>query len=290
MLDDRTGNPYARVTDWSDNGSQTTMDIPRFNATESPGEISRALGEAGCVVVEKVQDVADREAVREELATYMERVKVADDDPQAFYPGLTRRTSALVARSETVGRMVLHDQTIRLCDHFLKPNGEFGYQLHVTAALEVGPGAREQVLHREEDPFTFFPPPRPTLIVASMWAITDFHSANGATLVVPGSHKWPADRRAQRSEIVAAEMPAGSVLYWLGGTLHGAGANTSQDWRYGIILTYSAGWLRQEENQYLDVPPEVAKKLPPALRSMIGYRMYQALGFSLIRDVDNHAD
>ena len=114
--------------------------------------------------------------------------------------------------------------------------------------------------------------------------------ANGATLVVPGSHTWPEDRVAQRSEIRPAEMPAGSVLYWLGGTLHGAGANVSQDWRYGVILAYSLGWLRQEENQYLDVPPHVAKDLPPALRDIIGYRMHHALGFSIDRHVGTVPD
>ena len=76
-------------------------------------------------------------------------------------------------------------------------------------------------------------------------------------------------------------MPAGSVLYWLGGTLHGAGANVSNDWRYGVILTYSLGWLRQEENQYLDVPSEEVKKLPKALARLIGYRAYGGLGFSI---------
>ncbi|MEO2176854.1 MAG: phytanoyl-CoA dioxygenase family protein [bacterium] len=65
---------------------------------------------------------------------------------------------------------------------------------------------------------------------------------------MPGSHKWPGDRKVINEEIVEAEMPAGSVLYWTGGLLHGAGANTSQEWHYGVILTYSAGWLRQEEN------------------------------------------
>ena len=85
-------------------------------------------------------------------------------------------------------------------------------------------------------------------------------------------------------------MPAGSVLYWLGGTLHGAGANTSQDWRYGVILTYSCGWLRQEENQYLDVPAEMARRLSPALRDIIGYKMYHGLGFSLNRDVGVRPD
>jgi len=79
-------------------------------------------------------------------------------------------------------------------------------------------------------------------------------------------------------EVVSAEMPAGSVLLWLGGTLHGAGANRSNDTRYGVILTYSLGWLRQEENQYLDVPPQVASELSPDLREAIGYEMYGALG------------
>lgn len=261
------------------------MTIVRLAADESRTEVARALEEHGCVVVTGLLDPADRAAVQAELAPYMARVKVAEDNPKAFYPGLTRRTSALVARSATVGRMVMNEHTTALCDHFLIPNGEFGYQLHVTAALEVGPGARAQVLHREHDAFTFFPHPRPNLVVASMWGVTDFRADNGATLVVPGSHTWPGDRRATAAEIVAAEMQAGSVLYWLGGTLHGAGANTSKDWRYGIVLTYSPAWLRQEENQYLDVPPEIARSLSPALRDMIGYKMYQALGYSLNRDV-----
>jgi ectoine hydroxylase-related dioxygenase (phytanoyl-CoA dioxygenase family) len=266
------------------------MSIPCFSSGDAPADIAVALGDAGCVVVTGLLSAAERAAVREELAPHMEKARVAKDNPADFYPGLTRRTTALVARSATVGRLVMHDRSLDLCERFLTPNSQPGYQLHVTAALEVGPGAREQVLHREHDAFTYFPHPRPNLIVASMWAITDFRAANGATLVVPGSHTWPEDRVAKRSEILAAEMPAGSVLYWLGGTLHGAGANVSQDWRYGVILTYSLGWLRQEENQYLDVPPHVAKDLAPALRDIIGYRMHHALGFSIDRHVGTVPD
>ncbi|MBT3734060.1 MAG: mitomycin antibiotic biosynthesis protein, partial [Gammaproteobacteria bacterium] len=196
------------------------------------------------------------------------------------YPARTRRTTALLTRSNTVAeQLVPHPISTGGCDRFLLPNGEVGYQLHVTAALEVGPGAREQVLHREEDSFTFFPVPRPNLIVASMWAISDFRSDNGATLIVPGSHKWPAERVPESHEIVPAEMPAGSVLFWSGGLLHGAGANTSQDWRYGVILTYSLGWLRQEENQYLDVPAEQVIRLSPKVKQIAGFEMYRALGF-----------
>lgn len=266
------------------------MSIPTIPAGTAPERIAEALDDAGCVVVAGVLDAAGRQAVRAELAPHMARAQVVDDDPTQFYPGRTRRTTALVARSETVGTLVTDGGTLALCDRFLTPNGEFGYQLHVTAALDVGPGARRQMLHREHDAFTFFPHPRPNMIVASMWAITDFRSDNGATLIVPGSHRWPEDRTPEEREIAAAEMAAGSVLYWLGGTLHGAGANTSSDWRYGVILTYSLGWLRQEENQYLDVPPEVARTLTPELRDLIGYRMYHALGFSVNRDVGVRPD
>ncbi len=74
-------------------------------------------------------------------------------------------------------------------------------------------------------------------------------------------------------------MPAGSVLLWMGGTLHGAGANMSGDWRNGVILTYSLGWVRQEENQYLNVPRERMAELSPEVRRIVGFDMYAALGF-----------
>jgi ectoine hydroxylase-related dioxygenase (phytanoyl-CoA dioxygenase family) len=253
--------------------------IPRHSVLDPFDDLAAALDHAGCLVVTGVADGATRDAIATELAPHMRAARVREDEPGEFYPGRTRRVTALVTRSPRIGEFVLHPTATAVCDHFLKPNAPFGYQLHVTAALEVGPGARSQVLHREEDAFTYFPLPRPNLIVATMWAISDFRADNGATLVVPGSHRWEAERKPEPGEIRSAEMPAGSVLFWLGGTLHGAGPNTSNDWRYGVILTYSLGWLRQEENQYLDVPPEVAERLSPELRRMIGYEMHQALGF-----------
>ncbi|MEM7273143.1 MAG: phytanoyl-CoA dioxygenase family protein [Actinomycetota bacterium] len=259
---------------------EVMMAIPRFTATGSLDHLVDALDEAGCAVVTDVMDDETRAAIRSDLAPSMTAAEVGTDDPAAFYPGQTRRVTALVARSATVTDHLLANRiSTDICDALLLPNSPAGYQLHVTAALEVGPGARSQILHREEDPFPFFQPPRPTLIVASMWAVSDFRAENGATLLVPGSHRWPGDRRATEDEIVPAEMPAGSVLYWLGGTLHGAGASTAEDWRYGVILTYSLGWLRQEENQYLDVPPARRAELSPEVRRLAGFDMHGALGF-----------
>ncbi|NNL86779.1 MAG: phytanoyl-CoA dioxygenase family protein, partial [Myxococcales bacterium] len=186
--------------------------------------------------------------------------------------------------SETARVFVVHPIIRTVCDHFLLPNCPPGgrYQLHVSAAVEVGPGARRQALHREEDTFPFFALPRPNLVVATMWAISDFTADNGGTLLVPGSHRWEAGRRPRPEEVTSVEMEAGSVLFWLGGTLHGAGANTSDEWRYGVILTYSLGWLRQEENQSLAVPPAVARTLSTELLDMIGNTPNGALGIHAV--------
>ena len=257
------------------------MTIQHYAADAPLDEIAATLEHDGCVVVTDLIDEKLRNQVKQELSPHMARPHVIqDDDPEAFYPGKTRRVSALVSRSDSVTQQLIdHPVSRKMCHSTLLPNSEYGYQLHVTAALEVGPGAREQILHREEDSFTYFPLPRPNLITASMWAISDFRADNGATLLVPGSHKWAAGREPSSDEIIQAEMPAGSVLYWMGGLLHGAGSNTAEDWRYGVILTYSAGWVRQEENQYLDVPAERLAALSPELRQVLGFDMYSALGF-----------
>ena len=257
-----------------------TKAIPNCGPKTPLDQMYAMLEAEGCLVV---RDLADSDAirqVREELSRPFAQVTVDNDDPEAFYPGNTRRMPALMHRSKTARQLMMDPVVEQLGDRHLSKNSK-NWQLNVSAALEIGPGSRDQILHREEDPFLFFSLPRPNLIVASMWSITDFRKDNGATLLVPGSHKWDKNRTVKEKEICSAEMPAGSVLYWLGGTLHGAGANTSRDWRYGIILTYSLGWLRQEENQFLDVPAEVAKKLPPQLAQLIGYKTYDSLGFSI---------
>ena len=257
------------------------MPIPQYPAGTSADKIATALGDAGCVVVTGVMDEALRAAIKGELAPHMADAQVAEeDDPEEFYPARTRRISALVARSPSItDNLIAHPLSKHVYETHLSDNAEHGCQLHVSAALEVGPGAREQILHREEDPFSFFPLPRPNIIVASMWAISDFRADNGATLLVPGSHTWPADRKPEPDEIISAEMPAGSVLFWMGGLLHGAGENTSQDWRYGVILTYSLGWVRQEENQYMDVPRARLAELSPEIRRIVGFDMHGAPGF-----------
>ena len=259
---DRPAIPVVRLEDLLENG------IP-------------ALEEAGCLVITGVTGVSERQRARAELAPHMDRTPVRqENETEAFFPGHTRRIASLVARSETARDWIMHPLAKTLCDRFLLPHCDDRYQLHIGGALEVGPGASRQVLHRAEDVYPHFPRPCHELVLSTMWAVTDFTAENGGTLLVPGSHRWPAGRRPEEDEIVAAEMEAGSVLIWLSAMLHGAGANVSDRWRYGVIVTYSLGWLRQEENQTIAVPKELARQLPGDLLDMIGYTQNGSLGFS----------
>jgi hypothetical protein len=266
--------------------------IPVLSAKASADDLQEALDSDGCAVVRGAIDEGVLRRIAQEIGAHVDRA-----DPDAgrmanaflaatpgfpykdFYQGNTRRVIGIVRKSPTFAGLIKHPIILSACDATLAPNCD-AYQVHAAAALVVGPGAGIQVLHREEDPFKFFPLPRPNLVTASMWAMTDFTEANGATRIVPGSHRWPEDRVARDDEVVAGEMPAGSVLFWTGGILHGAGANRSTEWRFGVFLSFSLGWLRQEENQYLDVPLEDALALPADVRDLLGYQMHTGLGYS----------
>lgn len=136
-----------------------------------------------------------------------------------------------------------------------------------------------QHLHRDDDAWSYYPAPKPLLQVEAMFALTDFTIENGATQVVPGSHLWPKDRKALPDEIVRAEMPAGSALYYLGSAIHGGGANTTEgEWRRGMFLGYVVGWLRTEENMFLTVPIEDAKTMPLRVQELLGYKAHGGIG------------
>lgn len=260
-----------------------SVTIPQCDADAAREDMYAQLDDAGALVVHNMFDPEQQAAVKTELAEHMAGAHVGTETaPEDFYPGHTRRIVAIPHRSPTMRGLLMHDVVTSLGDAHLGANCT-KWQLNVSAGLEIGPGARDQVLHREEDLYPYFPVPRPNLILASMWAVTDFTVPNGGTQIVPGSHRWEADRVARPDEIVRAEMPAGSVLFWLGGTLHGAGANvTDDDWRYGVIYTFNLGWLRTEEAQHLSMPIAEAMALPDDVRSRLGFAMDYgdgALGF-----------
>ena len=164
------------------------------------------------------------------------------------------------------------------------------YTLGATVMLEVGRGSGHQVLHRETaiyQPWVAHLPQIHEFDLSVNWAGSDFRSDNGATRIVPGSNHWPEDRIAQPDEVVHAEMPKGSAVAWLSRTLHGAGASEADEGRRAFFASYIADWARQEENQYIAVPPDVAAKLSYEGQRIIGYRSGPSLGWVKGRDQEN---
>jgi ectoine hydroxylase-related dioxygenase (phytanoyl-CoA dioxygenase family) len=146
------------------------------------------------------------------------------------------------------------------------------FQLSVTEIVRIGPGSAAQELHRDSWDFEGFPIPLGyESSLSTMWALTDFTEMNGATRVVPGSHKLKGRQQFGLEDSEPAEMEAGSVLLYTGSLFHGAGANRSGSHREGLIVHYNLGWLRQVENQYLSVTVETLRELPEDLLRLMGY-------------------
>jgi ectoine hydroxylase-related dioxygenase (phytanoyl-CoA dioxygenase family) len=258
-------------------------DIPRFDATATSDEVAVALREHGVAIIERLAPTELCDRVEAELAPHIDSTPTGGDE---FTGANTRRTGALLARSRSSADMVAHPLVLDVADAVLWEK-KTTFQLHLTQAITITPGAEPQYLHRDQWCFDFFPFPDDMQVeVSTIWALDDFTEANGATRVVPGSHRADDPRQFTFADTVPAEMPRGSVVLYTGRTVHGGGANTSDQWRTGVNVDYVLGWLRQEENQYLSVPIEVVRELPERVQRLMGYEMgAYALGY--IDDVRN---
>lgn len=238
-------------------------------------EMAAALDRDGALIIDDVLDAGQVAALKAELAPFVEATAPGQDGFTGFK---TTRTGALAARAPASRPLILDPRVQVLCEHLLKPNCE-RWQLHLTQLIRIMPGQGAQPIHRDRWAWgAHLKGVEPQL--NTIWAVSDFTEANGATQVIPGSQAWPDDRRAEPQEIARATMRAGSVLVYTGSVFHGGGANNSDGDRWGLNITYALGWLRQEENQYLSCPPEIARTLSPELQSLLGYDLGgYALGY-----------
>jgi ectoine hydroxylase-related dioxygenase (phytanoyl-CoA dioxygenase family) len=243
---------------------------------DAPAETIAAILDAeGALILDEVIPAAQVARVMGELTPYIEATPVGRDE---FTGRSTTRTGALVARSPATRELVMHPAILAGCDAFLLRACD-RYQLHLTQVIRIRPGQGRQALHRDRLAWGgFLKGIEPQF--NTIWAMTEFTRENGATQVVPGSPGWAEGRRPEPHEIGYAEMKAGSVLIYSGSVIHGGGENRTDRDRVGINITYCLGWLRQEENQYLSCPPEIARTLDKDLQRLIGYSMGSyALGY-----------
>ncbi len=244
------------------------LKLESLPAGSSTDAILNVLRRDGALIVTGVLSTDDLAQLNGEIAPY---VDATEDGKDSFTGAHTTRTGGLVARSEKCRELVMHPMITAAANEFLKPYCE-NVQLHLSQVIRIKPGQTTQQIHRDRwawgTHLKFLEPQFNTI-----WAASTFTKENGATQVCPGSLDWADDRQATPEEIAYAEMPAGSVLIYTGGVFHGGGANVSNGDRVGINITYTLGWLRQEENQYLSCPPDIAKTFAPELQALIGYSM-----------------
>jgi len=252
------------------------MAIEHLPATATGDDVAGVLARDGVAVVDRLvaPEVLDR--AKTELKPYLDATAAGGDD---FAGRRTRRTGGLIARSVTCRDLVMHPLVLGALRVALGHVSSF--QLHLTQIIAIGPGEPAQLIHRDQWAYDFFPFPKGFEVQCNtIWAMSDFTAENGATRVIPGSNHLDDRLEFADSETEPAEMAKGSVLFYTGSLYHGGGANRSDALRYGVNITYNASWLRQEENQYLSVPLEIARTLPVDLLRVMGYqRGAYALGY-----------
>jgi ectoine hydroxylase-related dioxygenase (phytanoyl-CoA dioxygenase family) len=230
------------------------------------------IEQQGYTIVEDAFEAAFAKEVLDALDAIIEQRQLAPAD-NSFEGRDTFRVYNLLAHDPLFQRIPTAPAVLPVVERVLDRE----CLLSTLSSIDIRPGESAQPIHSDDQviglPRTGFP-----VVCNSMWAITDFTEANGATRLVPGSHKDPEyPAYGEQYESIPAEMPAGSVLLWHGSLWHGGGANRSDDRRVGIADNYCAGMIRQQENQQLGVPREIAATFHKRLARLCGYGTYHGL-------------
>ena len=187
--------------------------VQTLEPTADADAVMAVLAEDGCAVVERLVAPEVMDAIRDELDPHIDATPAGPDEFSGFN---TRRTGSLIARSPSFRPIAAHPLVLATLDRVLGDHTT-NYQLHLTQVIDIGPGEPAQLVHRDQWAFDFFPFPQGYEVEChTMWAMSDFTEANGATRVIPGSHQWADKLRPDHSETVAAAMPKGSVFIYVG--------------------------------------------------------------------------
>jgi ectoine hydroxylase-related dioxygenase (phytanoyl-CoA dioxygenase family) len=230
------------------------------------------IASKGYTIVEDAIDVALIEA----LVADLERLEgeLAIQPASNIFEGTrTVRIYNLLARGKLYEEVPVHASVLPIVEGVL----DRGCLVSSLSSIAIDPGETAQPIHAD-DQLIPLPKPHVPLVCNTMWALTDFTEDNGATRLVPGTHVAARnpDFGEQHQEI-AAVMKKGSVLVWNGSLWHGGGANRTDQRRIGLAMNYCAGWMRQQENQQLGIPIDVARGFSPRLRKLAGFGLYKQL-------------
>jgi ectoine hydroxylase-related dioxygenase (phytanoyl-CoA dioxygenase family) len=251
-----------------------------------------SIEDRGYVVLERLLGPAELHRLRDALQPYLAAELLGRNNFEGYR---TQRVYALVGKDDAFADLVVHPRILAICDALLEPN----YLLTACQAINIHPGETAQSLHFD-DGFYRIARPRPAVSVSTIWAIDEFTAENGATEIIPGSHRFgdgevgtvfgdiDFETRAaparvpveapppshMTAHLQSVTMPAGSVIVFLGTLLHRGGANRSDRSRLAISNQYCEPWARQQENYTLAIPAERVRRLSERMQALLGYSIH----------------
>jgi ectoine hydroxylase-related dioxygenase (phytanoyl-CoA dioxygenase family) len=230
------------------------------------------IADQGFTLVEGAIELDLIDALQEGLLR-LERELEIRPSANSFEGERTVRIYNLLAHGPLYARIPVHPNVLPIVERVL----DRGCLVSSLSSIGIDPGEAAQPIHAD-DQLLALPKPHPALVCNTMWALTDFTAANGATRIIPGSHaRDHSPDYGKPYDSMPAEMARGSVLIWNGSLWHGGGANTTAERRVGIAMNYCAGFIRQQENQQLGIPLETIRGFEPRLRKLVGFGIYQGL-------------
>ncbi len=227
------------------------------------GRVVAQIHEQGYTVVEQFISGDMIESIRNAFDT---EVPITEMRFLGSTTGNTWRAHNLLAKTRAVDGLLLDARLRAIVEGVI---GQY-CQINITTLFNTLPGEYQQDLH-QDDGLWPIPRPHPSFLCNLLIAMDDFTIENGATHVVPHSHRWtkPVD---QTIESIQVEMKSGSAVFWEGGLWHGGGANTTADQeRMGLFMSHLVSYLRPSDLHLVSVPRDIARELPKRLQRLLGY-------------------
>jgi ectoine hydroxylase-related dioxygenase (phytanoyl-CoA dioxygenase family) len=221
------------------------------------------------------------EAECDEARGALERIFAAERElPGAPHGPHGAQAYNLMNKAPVFERLYQLPDLLRLLRHFL---GEDAV-LSSIQAHRIHPGAPAQGLHYDGSitgPFKTIAPADCGRRITG-WAlgfnvafcISPYTRTNGATRVVPGSHRCPETTVPRDGPVpgeTIVEAPRGAAVIWDIATWHGASANRSDEVRYAVMTPWRRSWVRPEADLARIIQPEVLERAGEEGRRVFGF-------------------
>lgn len=258
------------------------MPMLKHFTTDDPIElIEIAIEEDGACIVDSLISESQCDELMADFLPHIQGVNWCNvEAPDSDFEGLenkeffgikTKRFHGLPGLSSHCSDIISHPYLLKLAYDILGA-GKSCRDIRVSTMelMVLGEGEVQQSFHRDFDSWQYTGGSKHHLsLISANIALCDFTKNNGATVVVPGSQKWPKDRKPEPEEMSLAIMKKGSALIYSGGVLHGGGSNHEPEIRTGFYIGYIPSWLSNLENHAVSNPPEAIEMMDDKTRSLL---------------------